>query len=173
MAIAEGSGGVRLFDNTRPRAPRDRFLVRPRNWASALDVALIDDRVLIAAGRGGLLVYRWGPEEQPTYIGAFVADRAIDTVTPFGKLVIVSHGSTGMSIVDPMHADGPRWVSTIDLPRGFPVSDVTVDGNLAYIVSGRAGFGLVDLSEPTRPDVILPRKRPLRVTFPQSGLIED
>lgn len=173
MATAEGSAGVRLFDNTRPCAPLDRFQVIPPNWVPARDVALIDDRILIAAGRGGLLVYHLSKEEKPTYLGAFVADRAIDTVTPFGKLALVSHGSTGMSVVDPLQVDGPQWVATIDLPRGFPVSDVTVGGDMAYIVSGKAGFGVVDLSDPARPDVILPRKRPLRVTFPESSPTED
>lgn len=165
MAIAEGPAGVRLFDVSKPGAPRERAVLS--EIEDARDVALVDDLLLVAAARHGLAVYRLAGNASPARIGTLVTGKrqALAVYKAAGG-AIVAHGGAGMSIVDLATPASPRVRSELSLPRSFPVLRLALDGSRAYIASDVAGFGVVDMTSLDSPEVVLPNRRRMRITFP-------
>jgi hypothetical protein len=162
LAIAERLGGVRLFDVAKPRTPRERAVLRSAQVA--WDVALTETRLLVAAGRRGLLVY--DRADRPELVGILETDFPAEAVCTLGPLALVSTGTGGLVVAEVSGEGAPREVSRAALARSHPVGRIRVHEGRAYIASGTSGFGVVDLSDPERPEVLVPVDRPLKITFP-------
>ena len=124
--------------------------------------------LLVAAAKEGLLVYRTADDGSAVRIGLLenIGKQQAQAIGTAGGNVIVGYGASGMALVDLSRPESPRARSRIALPRSYPVQRVAVDGNLAYVACDTAGLAIVDLTAPDAPEVLLPRDRRMRISFP-------
>ena len=78
----------------------------------------------------------------------------------------MAYGLSGMRIVDLSDPPNPRVRATLALPQAYPVQRVSVGGDRAYVACDAAGFAVVDLTSPDAPEVVLPTRRRMRISFP-------
>jgi hypothetical protein len=162
LALAEDSTGVRLFDLERESAPRERQLLREAE--NARDVLLQDDLLLVADGKRGLLVYRLG--DRPELIAELALEGTTAHLAASGSRVLVASGRD-LHLVDLADPESPREISEVRIHRSWPAGPIQWDGTLAYIAADLAGMAIVDFTDPAAPELLLPRRRPMNVTFPR------
>jgi hypothetical protein len=159
VALAEGSGGVRIFDASRPRVPRVETTLRDAE--GAVDVAFVAERLLVAGGSRGLLVYaaRPGRSDRPRELAAV---EAVTGVTGAGALALVVDAGAGLRIVDPA-TDPPREVAHVALPRRHAAASVAHANGLAYVACDGGPLAIVDVTRPAEPELVFPVDRQLRI----------
>lgn len=162
LALAEGAAGIRLFELDRAGVPHERRLLREAK--SAYDVRLLEDLLLAADGRRGLLVYRLG--SPPELLSRLALDGSAEHVAASGSLVLVGAGRE-VHVVDLADPALPREISAVRIHRSSPAGRTQWDGGLAYIAADLAGMAIVDFADPRAPELLLPHRRPMSVTFPR------
>ena len=98
-------------------------------------------------------------------IGSLATRHPARRISAFGELALVSYGSGGVVTIELTDPTRPSIAGGLKLPRGFPVWRFARDGERLYVASLESGFGLIDFSAPIEPVSLLPRHRPLKVTF--------
>ncbi len=165
LATAEGSAGMRLFDISRPQAPRE--LRAPRFDERVRDVELAGDLLLVAGGRS-ISAYRLSKSTrgEPLLAGRYETGDVATLVSVSGNRVTASIGGTRLAVLQLATSGELRPVSTVRLPGGAYVGRVEIADGLAFIASDRSGLSIVDLSVEGKPEVLLPRSKRLKVSFP-------
>jgi hypothetical protein len=148
-----------VFDVRRADLPREQF--RLELDAPVLDVAVAGNRLALAMGRTGLLVYRLEGGHLRLE-GAVAGAAPAYAVEAFGDDVLVAAGGTGLYVVD-VASRVSR--AAVRLPGSLPVLGIGVEAPLALLALDRYGFGVVDLGDPAAPRVLGPHPRKLEVTF--------
>jgi hypothetical protein len=165
VALAEGAAGVRLFDMSRPEAPKELALIR--DVKDARDLDFDDGRLLVAAGKQGLRVYRFDERWKPEFVAELAIRRSADYVGADRGIVLVSNATPTLFIVGLDEDDRPALLTETRLHRSAPVHRVHVNGAMAHAALDRAGLSLIDLADPMSPDVLLPRARQLKISWPE------
>ena len=160
LATAEELAGVRLFDVRSPDHPHELALV---DVEGARDVAFVGDRLLIAAGRRGVVVVDASEPRSPEIVGEVAPERSAVSVARFGRLALVGNGSAGIQVVDPFHDEGPRARAHVPLSSRYPAGRVAAEGSVAYIAADQAGFVMIDLADLDAPRMLHPPSRRMRI----------
>jgi hypothetical protein len=162
VAVAEGAAGVRVLDASRPDAPRVETVVRDAE--GALGVAWAGERLVVAAGRRGLLVYppRRNRLERPAVVPA---ENDVVAVAVAGRHALAVDRSVGLRVVD-LEVDPPREIARAVLPRGASGERIAYRDGIAFLPAGRGPLAIVDVSVPDAPELVHPGKRELRIRFP-------
>ena len=164
LATAERSYGARLFDLDRPSNPRE--LARLRDSEHARDVVFAGERLLVAAGPRGLLVYDLSSIRKPQLLTAIVGSHPATHVSYEEGLAVVSIGPGGLQLLDPAADPASMELGSVVLPRGYPAGRVALSDGTAYVAIDRWGVATVDLADPREPEVLAPRERTMRISFP-------
>lgn len=160
-ASAEGQAGVRLWSLDAGPVPREAEVVT--DVGTAHDVALSAGLLLVAAGREGLVVFRLQANDPPVRIARLALDEPAERVGAANDVAWVSTGTPSIERIDLGDPARPVRLEPIRLHRSAPVGRVrALPGRLLAAVD-TAGLGLVDLSRPDEPVVLLPRERTLRI----------
>lgn len=147
-AVADGAGGLLVYDLTDPAIPKRIATVAIDGGAH--DVALDGDLAAVAAHDQGLLLYRLANPRRPAEVGSIVpAGRSVESVALAGTYAFLAVQPAGLFVVDLSKPATPKIVGRLALP-GTP-SGVAVEGSHAYVAAGRAGLQIVDVSDPASP----------------------
>lgn len=178
LYVAEGQRGIHVLDVREPTAPdRVAFVesISPRG------MALAGDFLFSADGIGGLRVYDVSKPEKIERVGVVPMFDAQDVEIRW-PYAYVADGPGGLVILDIRDPIQPRVVGGLGLVEGSNAVNNTVDvdllfqysrpeadfagdpapfrteaRHLAAVVDEEAGLYLVDVTEPTHPEVIWPR----------------
>jgi Ca2+-binding EF-hand superfamily protein len=185
LFVAEGGRGIHVLDVGRPSEPRHvAFLATldPRN------IELAGDQLYVADGTGGLLILDMARPEAPRSLGRIPMFDAHDVEVRW-PWAYVADGPAGLCVVDVSAPIAPRVLAECDLNgeartanqailveslfqysrptarAGVPADERTRARNLCAVLDRQRGLYLVDVTEPTRPQVLYPaadeRSRPL------------
>jgi len=161
VASAEGHAGVRLWRLDAGVAPRETELVT--DVEDARDVALSAGLLLVAAGREGLVVFRTADDRPPARLSRIALGEPAEHVAAAHDVAWVSTGTPLLERIDLSDPERPARLEPVRLHRAAPVGRVTAEPGRLLAAVDTAGLGLVDLSRPDFPAVLLPRERTLRI----------
>jgi Ca2+-binding EF-hand superfamily protein len=177
LFAAEGGRGIHVIDVRAPTAPkRVAFVpsVQPRG------MALAGDWLFCADGVGGIKVYDVSAPEKISLLGQLPTFDAQEVVVQW-PYAYVADGPGGLCIVDVRAPIVPRVVgglrvaeegaqdAVVDLDvlfqysrplelHGRPADDRTEARNLCAVLDAQAGMVLVDVTEPSQPRRLYPRR---------------
>jgi hypothetical protein len=179
LFATEGSRGIHVIDVRDPTAPkRVAFTesIAPRG------MALAGEHLYLADGVGGLRVYDVSKPAKPKIVGRLplLDAHEIELRWPYAY---VADGPGGLAIVDVRDPISPRLVGGTKLAQRRGGEDKTVDVEvlfqysrpeahpdgspapfrsrarcIAAVVDEEEGLFLVDVTEPTHPEVLSPRR---------------
>jgi Ca2+-binding EF-hand superfamily protein len=178
LYAAEGGHGIHVIDVSDPMHPRKvKFVatINPRN------LELVGNLLYLADGVGGIRIFDASKPEQLHQLGAIPTFDAhdIDVRWPWAY---VADGPGGLAIIDVRAPIAPRFLTAIDLngdvttpneailveslfqnSRPVAVKDRPRDRriparNIATVLDRNRGPFVVDVTEPTRPEVLFPSK---------------
>ncbi len=138
-----GRGVVGIINVSDPRAPQLLVHLTLPVESYAFDAMVSNNRLYIAAGPGGLMIYDVSDPSQPQFLSAFRTQNAqkLDVVN---DRVFVADESRGLVVIDVSDPFMPRTVGECDtLDRAF---GVCVANGYAYVADGLGGLQIVDLS---------------------------
>ena len=175
----EGGRGVHVIDVSEPTEPKRvafHATVNPRS------LELVGDHLVVADGTGGLRLIDVSKPEEPEEVAQLPMFDAHD-VTVQWPWAYVADGPGGLAIVDVRAPIAPVLVAALDLngasrrpnaashvatlfqysrPQasgGEPSDERTRARNLCALIDENDGLVLVDVTEPSHPDVLYPRDR--------------
>lgn len=157
--VAESFKGLQIYDISNPRAPL--LEGSQTNRHSASDVAVHGDLAILVGGPfsgpdGFLQTINIANPRSPVVVGnlEFRESRAVDIKLSY-PYAFVATGSSGLAVVDISDPRTPKVVlSGIGLGN---VSGLELDGPYLYFTTQSPGADTVtilDISEPTRPELI-------------------
>ena len=178
LYVAEGGRGIHVFDVRNPTEPERVAFVES---ISPRGMALAGDFLLSADGIGGLRVYDVSQPAKIERVGVVPMFDAHEVEVRF-PYAYVADGPGGLVIVDVRDPIRPRVVGGTGLVNGRAAVDNVVDldllfqysrpevdfagesapfrtdaRHLAAVVDQDAGLYLIDVTEPTHPEVLWPR----------------
>jgi hypothetical protein len=159
IASAEGKAGVRLWRLEAGAAPRE--IDQLSDVKNARDVALSAGLVLVAAANEGLVVFRTTPGRPATRIASIALEEPAEHVAAANDVAWISDGTPVLERIDLGDPTHPARLEPLRLHRSAPVGRVTVESGRLLAAVDTAGLGLVDLSRPDYPAVLLPHERTL------------
>jgi Ca2+-binding EF-hand superfamily protein len=176
LYAAEGGRGVHVVDVTNPLEPRTVAFVATLN---PLGLELVGDLLYVADGIGGLRIFDVSEPAEIHALGHVPSFEAHDVEVKW-PWAYLADGPGGLAIVDVRVPIAPRLLHALDLDGDrettneaivveslFQYSRPTADEegpldrrtrarNLCAVLDRRGGVVLVDVTEPTRPDVLFP-----------------
>lgn len=164
LVSAEGESGARVFDVGKPGVPRlEATLDQP---GSVVDARFCGPTTLLMTlGSGGIRVYDLASPTTPRETAAIPTDCPALSTSCSGSLVAVSCGDEGVELWDVANRDTPRLLSAFKLGRRHPAGRSTFAGELLFVAAYSGGLGIVDLKDPARPEVLVPRGRKMNVRW--------
>ncbi len=136
-----------IVDVTDPASPA---LVSSHDTTDSINsLSVADDLLLVQVAFSGLEIYDVSDPTSPVLVGT--------SGGPFGGSTIYGHrayfGGSGLGILDISDPSMPVPVGSCSLfgNGGFGVE---VEGDLAYLANGIWGLAVVDISDPTAPEVL-------------------
>ena len=149
--VAQGAGGLGIFDVSTPASPRP--LGGCGTSGSAARVQVVGHLAYVAAGSAGLEIVDISNPASPVHVGAYTGMSA-NAVQVQGSLAYVAGNSyswpddqTELRVLDVSNPTNP--VPLAGFGPGGNAQDVQVVGNLAFVAAGSAGLQIFDLSNPT------------------------
>jgi hypothetical protein len=148
--VAQGAGGVKLFDIRDPAKPVEIATVSTPGHASGLEVA--SQHVFVADGNHGLTILERQDDTTFSVAGRLDTPRFARGLALRGDHVYVAEGDafeTGLRIIDASDVTSPREIAFLPTAGGAFAVDVL--DQFLYLAAGAAGVRIFDLSAPTRP----------------------
>ncbi len=142
-----GGGRLRVIDVTDECAMFQTDVV---SGASARDVAVVGDRVLLAAGEAGLRVFELDPEGLLTELPGAASDDA-HAVFAGADRALVADGAAGTRLYDLTPLDREPPEAPLPVGRLFAAGRskaVDLSNGRAYLAQGEAGLAVAELLEP-------------------------
>ncbi len=166
LATAEGTGGVRLFDVSKPGVPH--LIATVDGILPILDARLCgSDTLVVAAEDRGVHLFDVTTVSRPREVASLATRGPARRIACRDHLVAVSCGDAGVLLADLSRRSAPRVLSGFKLPRGHPAGRVSLAGDLLFVATDVGGLGIVDVKDPVRPGILLPRARKMNVRFPE------
>lgn len=120
--------------------------------ADALAVELEGERLYVG-GRGFIAVYDVGADPvRPRLLGKTDGIATVRQMAIHDGIVYAVARSEGLWITDCRNPKAPKTVG--HLPLTLNSTGVDVAGNVAFVGGSRSGIGFVDVSDPTRPQLV-------------------
>lgn len=164
LASAEGESGVRVFDVGKPGVPH--LAATLDRVGAVLDVSLCPGNTLVVAlGSGGVRIYDLTTLTAPRETASISTDCHALSASCRESLLAVSCGDEGVEIWDVGKREAPRILSKLKLGRRHPAGRTSFANDLLFVAALSGGLGIVDLSDATRPQVLLPRSRRMNVRW--------
>jgi hypothetical protein len=155
--VAVGSAGLNIVDISNPDSPV--FMGRVDTPGTALDVAVNGTHAYIADGLFGLQVADISNPASPVLVGFAFTPGESRGVALQGGYAFIADDYAGAPFVSHLqvfdiatNATSPLLVGDLPLPPG-QAHDVSVAGTHAYLACGSGGFDVVDISNPTSPQL--------------------
>ena len=84
-----------------------------------------------------------------------------------GGLLAISNGGSGVQLVDVVEPREPRVLSRVEFPGSYPTGRSSFsDNRLLLVATDVGGLAIADVGNASEPQVVLPRERKMRITFP-------
>jgi hypothetical protein len=187
---AEGGRGIHVLDVADPTHPR-RVAFAPTVNPKGLWLA--GETLWVADGVGGIRAFDVSIPERIHRIGSAPSfdAHAIEVRWPWAY---VADGTGGLALYDVRSSDHPRFLTALDVngpavqqteaiaiatlfqysrPRAKddqPIDRRTQARNLCVVLDRSFGAILVDVTEPTLPEILYPQRAMLAATRPESGV---
>lgn len=146
--VADGSGGVAIFEVTNPQEPRAVKTIESVEFVQ--DVAIQDGRLYVSERSEGLVIFDLGDPENPVRMGVVDTPGKASRVTVEGEYAYIADHNRGLRIINIANSLDPREYGFFDLPT--QVKDLVIAGNgYAYLVDGAAGMWTVSLQNHRNP----------------------
>ncbi len=177
LFVAEGGRGIHTIDVTDPTRPkRVSFVasVQPRG------LTLAGEHLYLADGIGGLRIYDVKKPDEPELVGRLATVDAHDVAVQW-PLAFIADGAGGLVIADVRAPIAPQFLLALDVngqarapnaaievealfqysrpltdDQGKPRDERTIARNLCALLDRDRGLVLVDVTEPTRPQILHP-----------------
>lgn len=144
--LADGVGGLRIYDVTTPAQPSMKGVVPVSAGGGTRDVAVSGGLAYIAEGLAGLRIVDVSTPESPVDRGQ-IATTDARSVWLEGSTVYVGDGTGGMRIIDVSNPAAPSLLASVI--SGDRCDQVVVKGNYAYMADGTAGVLIFDVTTTT------------------------
>ncbi len=148
--LADGYGGLRVIDISRPDRPQIAGAVSTLGW-SAIDVVISGTYAFVAAGRNGLRAIDVSWPSDPREVNSLTMPRYAEDLAALEGLVFVADRDRdgGLRVVDARQPSALRELVTWSTP-GDALAVSIANGN-AYVASGFEGLVVVDVARPESP----------------------
>ncbi len=145
--VADGSGGLRVFEVSNPRNPVELGALDTPGSASAVEER--NGIAYVADDSSGLRVIDVSEVSTPEELGALdTPGRALD-VSVVDELAYVADGGSGLRVIGVSDPKSPVELGALDTPG---VADgVAVVDTLAFVADGDSGLRIVDVSDAAAP----------------------
>ena len=143
--VADGSGGLRVWDLQDPANPRQLEVFS--TWGNTTQVAIKNDLVFLADGFSGLRVLYATIQVSPQRDGGSPQSNAGD-VENFSRYVYVADGERGLRVFDTAVNQYPE-VSFLDTPGFANALDLRTGDNRAFLAD-RDALLVLDISKPEK-----------------------
>lgn len=152
-----GGGSLGFLPSARAQDCVDYagFLVTPTRIelpGTAADLLLAGNRLWVAAGDEGLLVYRVDDPFAPEILAHAPTAGGARAVAVAGHRACVAEGLAGLEIFDVEDPASPIPRGRLDTPG--EACDVEVVGTIAYVADTARGIAVVDVSDPAAPSLV-------------------
>jgi hypothetical protein len=151
--VADGSSGLVLIDVSDPSNPT--MIGQYDTPGNAEDLALNDQFAYVVDGSSGLHVINVSTPAEPSLEASMEAVGYAHGISIRDNHAFVGNTiDADFQILDISDPAAPTQVTT--LKYGFPNEgwDVTIDGNVAYIVDHFSGIFVVDITDTANPEVL-------------------
>ena len=154
-----------MFDVERPDLPKQVAVVS--SVGSVRDVLLLDGFLYVATGRRGVRVFELRTYGSPVEVAAIPAESSAGNLAFHGGLLAISNGGSGVQLVDVVEPREPRVLSRVEFPGSYPTGRSSFsDNRLLLVATDVGGLAIADVGNASAPQVVLPRERKMRITFP-------
>jgi len=164
LATAEGRGGMRLFDVKHPDRPVELGLRLEKEGIR--DVAWAGDLLLLAEGRDGVGIYRVDSDRLAP-LARVETPGIAEFVSVHDSLLLISSGGQ-LQLVDISDPRNPQERSRVRPHRAAATGPAVQAGDKVYVTLDVAGFGILDVADPSRPIVLHPTQRRFKISFPEA-----
>lgn len=149
LLVRDGSQ-LYLYDATDRDAPEllagGIYVTAPR------DMAASRGDVFVASGWYGLRIYDLSTPSVPELVGSYNPTPSLDQVAVDGDLSVVAGGRL-IDVLDVSDRESPLLLGRYQVPRGT-VSDLAIDGTMAYAILKTGGLLELDLTDPSSPTLV-------------------
>lgn len=143
--VADGSGGLRIFDIANPYMPTEIGFYDP-DGGYITDLKIKDGVAYLADSWTGLRIVDVNDPTNPTEVGLYDAVDYPRGLAVVSSTVYLADYNTGLQIIDISNLAVPVELGTYDTPGSAP--NVVVRGNLAYVADGWKGLRIIDVTDP-------------------------
>ena len=149
--VADDSGGLRVIDVSAEPAPV--IVGHAATSGNAEAVAVEDAIAYVADGDGGLRAFDVGSVTAPTELWACAGSLNAMDVALDGDYAYVADWAGKLRVLDAASPSAPVCdVGSADI-GGHP-NGVAIAGTRAYVAAGEAGLAIVNIGNPTLPNVL-------------------
>jgi hypothetical protein len=173
LALSCQNAGVTVYDLTEPGNPT--LLCSISTERSALQAAILGDRLVVAEGSLGIEVFdftspgnplkiaEWNQEKEAMVTGVVFADS--------GELWI-GHSVLGIALLDISDASNIEVLSK-NTDSGEKTGPIVLNGTRLFQCTRQAGVNIFDISDPLNPefDSILPTYSAMHASFLEDGSV--
>jgi hypothetical protein len=151
--VADGSGGIAVFDVTNPQEPSVVTIIETAEFVQ--DVEIFQNRLYISERNEGLVIYDLSNPDNPVRMGSKVTPGKASRFFLVGDYAYIADHNRGLRIINIANPLDLREYGFFDLPT--QVKDLVIAGNgFAYLIDGVAGMWTVSLND---------RRNPIPVNF--------
>lgn len=120
------------------------------------DIEVQNNVVYVANDHSGLLLFDLSAEGSVSLRGSYETDGVLENLAVENDLVYLAEGENGLTIikfdVDADPAEAPQYLGRWQ--GDFPVQDVAVVGNTAYLAAENKGLYVLDVGNPRSPELV-------------------
>jgi hypothetical protein len=150
IAFVAGSS-LRIIDVSDPKRPYARSEFPLEVYGN--DVARVDNAAYVSTITDGVSVIDVTDPDNPTLIRKFRTSDSTYGLAAQSDDLYVLDGDDGLMIYRVTQPDGHWFRGSLDLGEGVP-QRVHVDGDIAFVSTNIDGLLIIDVSDPTNPQLI-------------------
>ncbi len=148
--LADGSGGLRVFDLQHPEVPELIATFGLSGYAK--DIAVSGGIAYVACGPVGVNIVDVRIPESPQLLGTFISGGVVSGVAVLGIYAYLTDQTQGLRIVNVQDPANPLLVGT--LATSSFAQNVKIIGKYAFIASFESGLVIADVSDPEHPRTV-------------------
>ena len=147
--VANGDNGLKIFDISN--LPTAGYCSTYNSPGTAMDVSVNGAFAFLADNTAGVQIIDVSDPENPSLYSNFNTQGNAQSVTANGSFAYITVGSE-LQVVDISNISHPVLAGKYDTGNGC--NDVEVRNAYAYIADGTAGLTIVNIDNPTSPDLV-------------------
>ncbi|RKZ24571.1 hypothetical protein DRQ20_06840 [bacterium] len=147
LYIADGPGGLEIWDVSTPSAPQKMGSYFTPDYANGVFIS--GNYAYVADGWKGLRIVDISNPSSPYEVGYYNTPGYAEGVFVSGNYAYVADRYSGLRVIDVSDPYSPQEVGYYDTPGS--AWGVFVSGDYAYVADGGAGLRVIDISDPSSP----------------------